>query len=349
MFVEAAQSMAAWNSSNEIDHESHRALLAYLQSFQASLVVRQGRIEQAEQVLKLCLDPLQSVDDGVGLAYVFLTYGIACMFRGQFQGAIERLQKALTHALAANRQWEQCLARVLIGRMEYQLGDYGESKRWIAEGLALAQRMGDPNMISFSISSLVETEQALGELDGLETLLRGGMQVAAENHNRFTVAMLQEQLAMVMHAQGHTNDAAELCQASVDLYREFGDEWSQSRALNLLGNFRLEEDEPTLALDFFLDALQVAHKADSYANVLDALTGIAAVQTIKQDNLLAFELSLYIVSSPFATHQAQSSGTLLLKELEGRLEPEQVRAAKTLAQSQSLDQIVEKLAGRTEL
>jgi hypothetical protein len=91
----------------------------------------------------------------------------------------------------------------------------------------------------------------------------------------------------------------------------------------------------------------IANKAHSYANALDALTGIAAMQAIRQDDLLAFELSLHIVSSPFATHQAQNAGTRLLKELEGQLEPEQIKAAKTLAQTQSLDQIVEKVAHLT--
>jgi tetratricopeptide (TPR) repeat protein len=103
--------------------------------------------------------------------------------------------------------------------MQYQLGDYSESKRWIAEGLALAQKMGDPNLTTFGISSLVETEHALGQLDEMEALLRGGIQLAADNGNRFTYAMLQEQLAMVLHSTGKTGEAQQLCQASVALYR----------------------------------------------------------------------------------------------------------------------------------
>ncbi len=347
MFLQAVQSMSMWNSTNELDKQTCGSTIAYLQVFQASLVLRQGRIEEAKQVLKECLNPLTSANDRVGLANALLMYGVAYMFNGQPPKAIECLQEALVHALATNRQWEQCLARVVIGRMKYQLGDYNESKRWIAEGLALAQKMGDPNLIPFSISSLVETEQALGELDGLEALLRGGMQVATDNGRRFTYGMLEEQLALVLHSTGNTSEAQQLCQESVDLYRELGDEWSKSRALNVLGNFKLEEDKPNQALDVFLDALEVAYKAHSNANALDALTGIAAIQAATQNSLFALELSLCIVSSPYATHQAQNAGNRLLKELEARLEPEQLKAAKTLAQSESLDQIVEKVAHLT--
>lgn len=344
MFLQAVQSMLTWNSPNELD-ETRRARLGYLQIFQASLVLRQGRIEEAEQLLKDCLNRLMSTNDRVGLANAFLMRGVACMFVGQFQQAIECLQEARTQALAANRQWELCLSSILIGRMEYQLGDYNESKRWIIDGLALGQKMGDPNLITFGTSSLVETEHALGQLDEMEALLREGIQVATDNRNRFTYAMLQEQLAMVMHSTGNTSDAHQLCQASVDLYRELGDEWSISRALNLLGNFKLEEDEPTQALRFFLDALEVAHKAHSYANALDALTGIAAMQAIHQDDVLAFELTLHILQNPNSTHQAQKASHRLLEELEARLTPQQIDLAQTRAGKESFDDVVAQILG----
>jgi hypothetical protein len=42
------------------------------------------------------------------------------------------------------------------------------------------------------------------------------------------------------------------------------------------------------------------------------------------------------------TSQAQNASNRLLKELEARLTPEQIKAAKVSAQAQSFDQIVEK-------
>jgi hypothetical protein len=68
------------------------------------------------------------------------------------------------------------------------------------------------------------------------------------------------------------------------------------------------------------------------------------MQAINQNNLFAFELTLYILQSPFATYQAQNAGNRLLKELTARLTPEQIIAVKVSAQTQSFDQIVEKVA-----
>jgi hypothetical protein len=46
------------------------------------------------------------------------------------------------------------------------------------------------------------------------------------------------------------------------------------------------------------------------------LTGIAAIQAINQENLLAFELTSHILQSPNSTHRAQNASNRLLKELE---------------------------------
>jgi predicted ATPase len=344
MFLQAVQGLLAWKIPEELEDEARRATLAYLQIFTSIFALRQGRIEEAGQVLRHCLDPLKSANDRVGLANALWVYGVVWMFTGQFQEAIGHLQEALAQALAINRQWEQCISRILIGRVEHQLGDYNESKRWLTEGLALGEKMGDPNLITFGTSSLVETEHALGHLEEMESLLREGIQLARENGSRFTYAMLQEQLALVLHSKGNTSDAQQLCQASVDLYQELGDEWSISRALNLLGNFKFEEDDPAQALRFFLDALEVAQKAHSYANALDALSGIAAIQAMHQDNLLALELTLHILHNPSSTHKTRNASNHLLKELEARLTADQTKPVKASAKAQAFDQIVDKVA-----
>jgi tetratricopeptide (TPR) repeat protein len=162
MFLQAVQRLLAWVTPDGLENGARLATLAYLQIFTSILALRQGRIEEAGQALRHCLNPLKSADDRVGLANAFWAYGVVYMFMGQFQEAIECLREALAQALATDRQWELCISRILIGRVEYQLGDYNESKRWITEGLALGQKMGDPNLITFGITSLVETEHSLG-------------------------------------------------------------------------------------------------------------------------------------------------------------------------------------------
>jgi hypothetical protein len=278
------------------------------------------------------------------MANAFWAYGVVNLFMGQFQEAIQFLREALEQAHAANRQWELCISRILIGRVEYQLGDYDKSRYWITEGLALGQRMRDPNLITFGTTSLVETEHALGHPDEMESLLREGIQLATDNGSRFTYAMLQEQLSRVLHSKGDISEAQERCQASVVLYRQLGDEWSVSRATNLLGNFKLEEEKPAQAQQFFLDALEIACKSHSFANALDAITGIAIIQAINQEYLFAFELSLHVLQSPNSTHRAQNASNRLLKDLEARLTPDQIREAKASAKAQALDQIVDKVA-----
>jgi tetratricopeptide (TPR) repeat protein len=344
MFAQALQGLLAWTAPDEFKDETQRATLAYLQIFKSILALRQGRIAEAGQALRDCLDPLKSANDRVGLANVFWVNGVVCMFMGRFQEAISCLQEALAQALVTDRQWEISISRILIGRVEYQLGDYNQSKRWITDGLALGQKLGDPNLITFGTSSLVETEQALGQLDDMEALLREGIQLAMGNGSRFTYAMLQEQLALVLHSTGNTGEAQGLCQASVNLYRELGDDWSISRALTLLGKFKLEAGEPAQAFQFFLDALEVAYQAHSYANALDALTGIAAIQAVNQNHLLAFELTWHILQNPNSTHRARTASQSLLEELEARLAPDQIEAAKASVQVQGFDQIVEKVA-----
>jgi tetratricopeptide (TPR) repeat protein len=225
------------------------------------------------------------------------------------------------------------------------MGNYGEAYHWISEGLVLGKKMGDPNLISFSISSLAETDYALGLLDEMEINLREGIQVATENGSRFTHSMLQEQLAQILNTSGKFVEAEQLCQASIALYKELGDDWSLSRAVNLLGMVKLAMGDCTEAQNHFAYALEIAFNAKSYTNVIDALTGIAEAQAKNRNDFLALELTYHILQSPFSTHQAQGASNRLLTELEARLTPPQIELAKALARTQSLDQIVNKIAG----
>jgi predicted ATPase/transcriptional regulator with XRE-family HTH domain len=347
MFLRAVESVQNLDAINAVDEAARQLAVSYLQLFPAWFALRQGRIAEVLQPLRQSLETLRRGDDPLALTNALWMLGAAHMFAGQHQQASERLHEAYAVARPSDRRWEAAICTVLIGRVEYELGDYAASHRWLNEGLARSREMGDPRIISFAISSSSQTAQALGRITGMEAGLREALQTATGAGDCFVAGLLQEQLAQVVQATGDVSQASELCEECIVVYRELGDPWSLSRALTLLGNMRHMERKEVDALRCFLESLEIASRACSYGNALDALVGIATVQANNGAHALTLQMILHIQQNPAATHQAKACAAQLQAKLQALLTPQQVKAACASAEGKSLEQIVATVVRRS--
>ena len=319
--------------------------LGLLESYQALLVARQGHTGQVRQHLWHCLEVLRPHQDTAALAEALAILALACWFEGTFADAALYAHEAHELAETTGRRWQQVASTAFIGIMEYELGNYAEADRWLADGLAQCRVLGDARLISLTTGYQSRNARALGHIAEMESLLRDSLRLATEINDRNGIGVSLEQLAQVAQSKGDRVEAERLSRKSIAAYREICDDWCLARVLNQTGYFALEWDDPPQAQACFQEALQIGVRANITPLALDALAGIGFLLAKKGSNAWALELVTHVLQHPAATHAIRARAEQLRAELESRLTPQQFESVQ--AQTKNFDQVVSQTLGQS--
>ncbi len=312
---------------------------AHLQAFQAHFVHRQSRNAEASQMLEESLSVLRDSADRSPLTDALWIYGTACWMTGELEQALLHFNQALAIERELKRAWSLADGYISIGFVEFERGNYAEAERWLRQGLAQSRALGDPTLTAFAIAGLSRVLKRLKQLPETELLLQEAYRLAQESGNRLAVGLSLEELAEVAEIRGDMVQARHFCQESITLYRQTGDEWSLSRALNRLGALELAAN--LAARQSFLEALGIAFRGSYSANLLDALYGIAAIEAGEGRALHALELVLPIIDDPSATVTTKDLAEKLRTRLEAGLTEEEIRSAGARAPGETLKDVVQ--------
>jgi hypothetical protein len=90
----------------------------------------------------------------------------------------------------------------------------------------------------------------------------------------------------------------------------------------------------------FCTALHLAYQGGFTPSTLNALTGLAALESQQIASQETFELVLYIAQHPASTRETKDLAVQLQRELEAKLHPEQVDVVEQNTELKSLDEFV---------
>jgi len=123
-------------------------------------------------------------------------------------------------------------------------------------------------------------------------------------------------MAAIAQTEGDSARAREMLNESVALYREIGDPWSLSRALNTLTHYELAQAKITEAEGSALQALKTAAKVEYNLNALEALANLVTIHAQQGELRKALELAFFVLD-----HSASSQGAKKrVQELRSELE-----------------------------
>ncbi len=140
-------------------------------------------------------------------------------------------------------------------------------------------------------------------MNEVQELLQENLQVAQESRNRWGIGLGLEQMASIAQAEGDHARARQMLQESVALYREIGDLWSLSRALNTLTHHELAQSKIKEAEDSAIKAFKAAAEVDYNLNALEALANLVVIHTQQGKHQIALELAYFVLE-----HSASSQG-----------------------------------------
>lgn len=340
-----ALAVARTQTRDRPDDPTLQIALADLQAQRAYFGFRLGRMAESQAMLRDSLAILREHGEWAVYADVLWYHAFACWFGGDFAAASEAALESRELNTKLGRSWQVAIVSVILGGVAHEQGAYANAQRQLDEALGRCRATGDPRLISFALSLLSRTHQALGQFAETRDLLREGYGQAADTGDRYGMGLALEQLALASHAVGDSSEARRLFGEGLALYREIGDPWSLSRALNHRGRFHLGVGEAADARRDFREALATAMGGGAMANALDALAGLAAAQAQAgpEGMAAALELALLVGNHPASADETRERAGQLRDELEARLTPQQREAVRTRVRA--LDRVIGELLG----
>jgi tetratricopeptide (TPR) repeat protein len=199
----------------------------------ASLAEVAGRYEEAEALCELALVWYEEQGDRLHALRVKRTRMLVRMLRGQSaQDTLAALHALEEEAREVNADPERASILLLISQTHWRLGDPTAAKRVAEECVAIAERAGDPALLSDSCNRLAITIQ-LEDASSARTLFNRSLVLATDIGDAVRRVRCLNNLGILELIENNWDEARSVLRAAVDESRTAGlTEWWGRAALN---------------------------------------------------------------------------------------------------------------------
>jgi predicted ATPase/DNA-binding SARP family transcriptional activator len=321
------------------------AMLAHCGYFR----LRLGKAEEAYAILapSAAFLHLRTSTEPVAAIYSLWYLGSACLQLGRLTEAQESLLESQTLSRKYGESWFQALADEFLGGLARGEGTYSLAQSYLTEALNYFRQLGDPMMTSHVLSDLGHIMQVLGDLDQAQKLLQEGLELARElDYCQFGVGIALDGLGQVAYMRGDYEKARALFLESASLFQQIGDTHRLAQVLNYQGLNALALDATLEAEKKFSIALKLAQQGGLIPTMLDALLGLAIVDSRKSTNQETLEMVLYILQHPASAQDTKNRAARLQVELQSKLSQEEIRTTQQRAVMKNLDEAVRRFLAR---
>jgi predicted ATPase/DNA-binding SARP family transcriptional activator len=305
-----------------------------------------GRHRQAKEVLRrslACLrhgPPETRVDEGLALCQLGIVEGIA----GNYTESVSVLQESLA---IGKETGDWFVTEVSINGLTYVirwLGDYAEAERLCHEGIALARKVNDFRGEMWLLNSLAWVANARGDYADAKRWSQEAFVFLKKTNDKSLLAENLSQQGTAAYLEGSYAEAKQWYLESLEFSQETGERWRAGPALIGLGYTACALGDYETASHYLQAALRTAVDIESLWIAVDSLVGFARLQTARDSDEAAeqaVELLAFALHHPSCSQEARDRVTPLLTELEGRLSPAAVEAAKERGQKRELQSVIE--------
>jgi predicted ATPase/transcriptional regulator with XRE-family HTH domain len=338
-FRKTVDALQASIRESELD-ATHQVALYALLAHWGYLQFRLGKGEEAYNILSPSAAFLRTSAEPVAAVYALYYLGIDCCILGKFSEAKESLEASRMLAREYGERWFEAMDNEFLGRVAIEQGEYNRALQYLSEALDMLRQLGDPSMTAHALSYLGRAMQLMGEYPEAAKLLQEGLQLSRENGYHVAMGLALVGLGKIAYVEGHYEEAQPFFSESASLFQDIGDTHRLSRTLYHRGLNLMALGDSAGAQNDFCIALRLAYKGGFTPSTLNALTGLAALESQQKASQQIFELVLYIVQHPGSTQETKSLAKQIQIEVEAKLSPEQLEAARQNIELQSLDEFV---------
>jgi tetratricopeptide (TPR) repeat protein len=219
------EALAAFKSAVDVLRE-HRAAdtstFAFLLDSLGWFEFRTGNVQLAVPLLAESLELAREAGDSEVLYYVYGNWGYLSLLTGDIADA-GRLTLESLHYGRMLSPWHTAIPNSVLGIVAYEQGNLAEALQQLTDSLKIWRSVGDPRGLVFCMLYLSMTALVLKDIPLTRATLEESNAIAEANMDRWAHAFGLDLLGMVCLAEGRNDEALELFEKSLQLYREIGD------------------------------------------------------------------------------------------------------------------------------
>jgi predicted ATPase/transcriptional regulator with XRE-family HTH domain len=328
------------------DENARTVLLGELMACQGHFCWHLGDLQKARDLLQQSLQFLGAHRRRAMLAELLLYLSILEHSQGDYQTARRLAEECVSLNRERGRVFGLGYALSNLGMISLSRGEHETAYTYLKEGVVVMRSIEHTRGIAINLTRLGVAALQLGKLDEAQQCLEESLKITHKFKDRWGFGNALNYLGLLAFAREDLERAESLIRESVALFKEDGDQLLLASTLVDLGNILNERDAESDSQNAFQQALQIVVRIQATPIALCALTGIAALHAKNGATERAYELATYCWQHPSSNWQTKDRAERLRADLEARLTPEQIEAARSRAQSMTLDSLAQELTSQ---
>jgi predicted ATPase/DNA-binding CsgD family transcriptional regulator len=182
----------------------------------------------------------------------------------------------------------------LAARLASRQGDHDTSRSLVDSSVALARKLGEPDLIAYMLNGAGGVYHAAGELDAAARMYEEALSLLKGSGSGRLAVEVKNQVAVLEIEQGNHAAALEILKECVASSRSEGDEPSMARHLESLANAQLGLGDQDGAAASWIESLSIFRDLSDPFGTIWCVGGLALVASARGDHERTLRLAAVV-------------------------------------------------------
>lgn len=184
-----------------------------------TVAAQRGEYDKALDSYKKSLQIRERIGDKAGMASLLSNLGVIAEYRGDYADSGALHQRALALRESIGDQWAISVSMNNLGMVALLQRRYGEAREWLEKSMRLSREVGDTWVIALCNNNLGNAARGLGDYAAARRHYADSLRAYRDYEDRWSLAFLIEDIGVLAALSGDAISALELVGAA-DAIRE---------------------------------------------------------------------------------------------------------------------------------
>ena len=321
LFGQAAEQFEGERQETE-ETEEERVVRGHLYARQGWFCLVSGQYERAQTVVHKSLALLHGADRGEALLFPLTSLGMLAYLKGDYTGARQQFEENLKLQRSLGNTWGEGWALGHVGMVLSAQGQMQEAEALIQEALVRSQALGDRRLTALCLGFLSQVIALLGNAARAHALAQESYELCKDIGYLWGMASALSHLGTAAALMGEDEQAQHWYQESLEGFSIIGDPWGRANTLTDLAQESCALGASQQAIQYALEAAELALKAQLLPILLELLVVLARILSQGGNAPLAVEVLGLPLHHAASHHETNDKAHQLLLLLSAHLAPD---------------------------
>ena len=201
------------------------------------------------------------------------------ILRGQLREGIDWLEQATAAVDPDVPFYREALTS--LAALAGTFGDHAKARAVAERAVTLSRKAGDATNEISALNIVAAIATLKEEHETAEALYRRNRELLLQGPNRFSLAVVTNNLGLVLKAVGRFDESLALHQEALSIFEELGDSAAQSTSFKYLGSTFRSLERLDEAEEAYIKAIKLSEEAGHRSGIAEVLTNLALVRETK--------------------------------------------------------------------